>query len=54
MSDHGQPRHPDLSRKKKPHVRYLSARNSGAGNGCDNFMGAWDFLVLSTGKPPCP
>ena len=25
--------------------------NSRAGNGCANFMGAWDFLVLSTGKP---
>ena len=30
----------------------LSARNSGARNGCDNFMGAWDFLALSDGKPP--
>ena len=24
-----------------------------AGNGCANFMGAWHFLVLSAGKPPC-
>ena len=28
----------------------LFARNSGAGNGCTNFMGAWDFLALSTGE----
>ena len=30
------------------------ARNPGAGNGCANFMGAWDFLVLSAGKPRIP
>ena len=36
---------------KKPHVRNFSARNSGAGNGRANFMGAWDFLLLSAGKP---
>ena len=29
----------------------FSARNSGAGNGYANFMGAWHFLVLSAGKP---
>ena len=28
--------------------------NSGAGNGCADFMGAWHFRVLSAGKPPCP
>ena len=38
----------------KPIVRNFSARNSGAGNGRANFMGAWDFLVLSAGKPPMP
>ena len=32
----------------------FSARNSGAGNGCANFMGAWHFLVLSAGNPSCP
>ena len=29
--------------KRKPHVRYFSASNSRAGNGCANFLGAWDF-----------
>ena len=37
--------------QKKRDVHKLSARNSGAGNGCANFMGAWHFLVLSAGKP---
>ena len=32
----------------------MSARNTGAGNGCANFMGAWNFLVLSARKPPIP
>ena len=27
--------------QKNPCVRKISARNSGAGNGCANFMGAW-------------
>ena len=40
--------------RTKPHVRNFSARNSGAGNGCANFMGAWDFWVLSAGNPPMP
>ena len=26
-------------------------RNSGAGNGCANFMGAWKKCVLSAGNP---
>ena len=26
-------------------------RNSGAGNGCADFMGAWKKCVLSAGKP---
>ena len=29
----------------------MFARNSGAGNGCANFMGAWKNCVLSAGKP---
>ena len=29
----------------------LFVRNSGAGNGCTNFMGAWKKCVLSAGKP---
>ena len=40
--------------QKKPDVRDFSARNSGAGNGCTNFMGAWHFLVLPAGKPAMP
>ena len=40
--------------RKKPDVHKISARYSGAGNVCANFMGAWHFLVLSDGKPPCP
>ena len=31
----------------------IFAHNSGAGNGCVSFMGAWDFLVLWAGRPPC-
>ena len=37
--------------QKKPRVRNLSAHNSGAGNGCPNFMGTWHCLVLCAGKP---
>ena len=40
--------------QKNPRVRNFSARDSGAGNGCANFMGAWHFLVLSAGKRPMP
>ena len=29
-------------------------RNSGAGDGCANFMGAWKNFFHSAGKPPCP
>ena len=32
----------------------MFAGNSRAGNGCANFMGAWEFMVLSAGNPPCP
>ena len=27
--------------QKNPRVRKIRVRNSGAGNGCSNFMGAW-------------
>ena len=40
--------------RKKRGVHKISARNSGARNGCASFMGAWHFRVLSAGKPPCP
>ena len=40
--------------QKKRDVHQISARNSGAGNGCADFMGAWLFWFLSAGKPPCP
>ena len=37
--------------KKNPRFRKIRVRNSGAGNACANFMGAWKKSVLSTGKP---
>ena len=37
--------------QKKPRVRKIRVRNSGAGNGCANFMDAWKKCVLSAGKP---
>ena len=37
--------------QKKRDVHIISARNSGAGNGCADFMGASHFLVLSAGNP---
>ena len=40
-----------LISQKKRDVHNISARNSGAGNGCADFMAAWHFLVLSAGKP---
>ena len=40
--------------QKKRDVHKISARGSGAGNGCANFVCAWHFCVLSAGKPPCP
>ena len=39
---------------EKRDVHGISTRNSGAGNGCANFMGAWHFWIVSAGKPPCP
>ena len=46
------PRSVPAKTQKKRGVHKISARNSGTGNGCANFMGAWHFLVLSAGKPP--
>ena len=39
-----------LTVQKKPHVRHLPTRNSGPGDGCANFVGAWHFVVLSAGS----
>ena len=36
--------------QKNPRVRIIFVRNSGAGNGCANFMGTWKNCVLSVGK----
>ena len=38
--------------REKPDVHNFPAHNSGAGNGCANFMGAWHFWAFSAGKPP--
>ena len=43
-----------ILQSEKAHVHYFSARNSGAENGCANFMGAWHFLVLFAWKTPMP
>ena len=37
--------------QKNPRVHKIRVRNSRAGNGCANFMGAWKNCVLSAGKP---
>ena len=37
--------------QKNPRVRKILVRNSGAGNGCANFMDTWKKSVLSAGKP---
>ena len=37
--------------QKNPCVRKIRVRNSGAGNGCANFMDTWKKCVLSAGKP---
>ena len=39
------------TKKKKPRVREIRVRNSGAGNGCANFMDTWKKCLLSAGKP---
>ena len=36
--------------QKNPRVHKIRVRNSGAGNGCVNFMDAWKNCVLSAGK----
>ena len=36
--------------QKNPRVRKIRVRNSGAGNGCANFMDTWKKFVLSAGK----
>ena len=36
---------------KNPRVRKIRVRNSGAGNGCANFMDTWKKCLLSAGKP---
>ena len=36
--------------QKNPRVRKIRVRNSGAGNGCANFMDTWKNAVLSAGK----
>ena len=36
--------------QKNPRVRKIRVRNSGAGNGCANFMDAWKKSVRSAGK----
>ena len=36
--------------EKNPRVRKIRVRNSGAGNGCANFMDTWKKCVLSAGK----
>ena len=36
--------------QKNPRVRKIRVRNSGAGNGCANFMDTWKECVLSAGK----
>ena len=45
------PRHAGAFCQKNPRVRKIRVCNSGAGNGCANFMGAWKKGVLSAGKP---
>ena len=37
--------------QKNPRVHKIRVRNSGAGNGCANFMGTWKNCVLSARKP---
>ena len=37
--------------QKNPRVRKIFVRNSGAGNGCANFMGAWKNALLPQEKP---
>ena len=43
----------DIFYQKNPRVRKICVRNSGAGNGCANFMGAWKNALFLQEKP-CP
>ena len=38
----------------QPHVCNLAARNSGAGNGCANFVGTWDVFFIFLLENPLP
>ena len=40
--------------QKNPRVRKIFVRNSGAGNGCANFMDAWKNASVLQENPPCP
>ena len=40
--------------QKNPRVRKISVRNSGAGNGCANFMDARKNVFFLQEKNPCP
>ena len=40
--------------EKNPRVRKLFVRNSGAGNGCANYMDAWKNAFFLQEKNPCP
>ena len=44
------PRLAALEIQKNPRVRKIRVRNSGAGNGCANFMDTWKKCLLSAGK----
>ena len=46
-----QPRGVRITSQKNPRVRKIRVRNSGAGNGCANFMDTWKKCALSAGKP---
>ena len=54
MDKHPKPPFESPHFQKKRDVHKISARNSGAGNGCANFMGAWHFWFSDShaGKPP--
>ena len=45
------PRERFAKNQKNPRVHKIRVRNSGAGNGCANFMDACKKCVLSAGKP---
>ena len=40
-----------LMNQKNPRVRKIRVRNSGAGNGCANFMDAWKNAFFLQEKP---